>query len=62
MSNKIVRKRKLLTHRGRHRKVRPQTFSTEVQAKAYAQKHGMKSFDVVKINIGLSNKFKVVGK
>ena len=54
--------REIRCHRGRHRKDRAKTFINEEKAKAWAQKEGLKSFEVVKINVGLSRKFKVVSK
>ena len=62
MSTRIASKREVRFHRGRNRKDRPQTFSTEAKAKAWASRKGLKSFDIVKINTGLSRKVKVVAK
>ena len=51
-----------LMHRGRRRAKRARTFASEEKAKTYAQKEGIKSFEVVKLNVGLSRKFKIVSK
>ena len=62
MGTRIESKREVRFHRGRNRKDRPQTFSNVEKANTWASKRGMKGFDVVKINTGLSKKFKVVAK
>ena len=49
-------------HRGRHRAVRPKTFSSEEKAKEWAEAQGMKSFNVVRLNSGISKKVKIVEK
>jgi len=56
------RKREIRCHRGRHRATRARTFSTEAKAKAYATQEGIKNYDVVKVNFGLSDKLKIVVK
>ncbi len=62
MGTRKEHKREIRFHRGRHRKDRAKTFKTEAQAKAWAQKEGIKSFDVVRLNHGLSRKLTVVAK
>ena len=62
MSIRKEYKRKTRVHRGRRRAVRPKTFSTEKKAQDWAHKKGIKSFDVVRLNSGLSKKLKVVAK
>jgi hypothetical protein len=57
-----VHKKARLEHRGRHRAKRPQTFHTEAKAKAWAEKKGIKKYDVVRLNNGISRKVKIVVK
>ncbi len=58
----ISHKKPILRHRGRNRSARPKTFKSEDAAKAYAAKSGIKSFEVVHLNNGISKKFKIVSK
>ncbi len=44
----------------RNRKKRMKTFSSEDAAKKYAESLGLKNFKVVRLNFGLSKKFKIV--
>ena len=55
-------KRSTRFHRGRNRAKRPKTFDSEKKAQEWAHKQGIKSFDVVRLNSGLSKKVKVVVK
>jgi len=55
-------KKDRLLHRGRHRAARPKTFATEVLAKAWAEAQGIKKYDIVRLDSGLSKKVKVVSK
>jgi hypothetical protein len=58
----IAHKKPLLQVRGRNRTARPKTFKSEAEAKAYATKRGIKSFEVKHLNNGISKKFKIVSK
>ncbi len=62
MSTRPAYKRRILRHRGRHRAKRPRTFSTEEKAKTWAQAQGIKNYDIINLNVGLSRKLKVVSK
>ncbi|HIH39561.1 TPA: hypothetical protein HA219_02490 [Candidatus Woesearchaeota archaeon] len=62
MGTRKAYKRCSRCHRGRHRSPRPKTFSSEEKAKAYAQKQGMKNFEVVRLKSGLSRKVKITEK
>jgi hypothetical protein len=42
-------KKDILLKRGRNRKARPKTFSSEEAASKYAEEHGIKSFELVNI-------------
>ena len=55
-------KKDQLMHRGRHRAKRPRTFKKEALAKAWADAQGIKKYDLVKLNNGLSKKIKIVSK
>ena len=55
-------KKAQLMHRGRHRAKRPRTFKTEALAKAWADAQGIKKYDLVKLNFGLSKKIKILSK
>lgn len=54
----------ILLHRGRHRKRRPKTFSTEESAKKWADENGVKDFKIenVKGPFSKKKKLRVVGK
>jgi len=60
MSTRKEHKRETRCHRGRHRKARAKTFSSEEKAKAWAGSNCIKSFNIVRLNSGLSRKVKVV--
>ncbi len=62
MTNNIVRKRKILLHRGRHRAKRPRTFKSIELATKWASAQGIKAFEVVKMSLGISKKYKIVEK
>ncbi|MEK6887143.1 MAG: hypothetical protein AABW88_04905 [Nanoarchaeota archaeon] len=62
MSTRPAHKREQRCHRGRHRCARPKTFRSEDKAKSWAQKEGIKNFEIVRLRSGLSNKVKVVSK
>ncbi len=62
MGTRKVHKRCSRCHRGRHRAARSRTFISEDRAKAWAQKEGIKNFEVVRLNSGLSRKLVVVAK
>ena len=53
-------KKPILLHRGRHRAPRAKTFSTEAAAKTWAEAQGIKKFELVRLNNGLSKKIQVV--
>lgn len=57
-----VHKKARLEHRGRHRAKRPKTFKSEALANVYAELKGIKKYDVVRMNSGLSRKLKLVVK
>lgn len=58
----ISHKRDIVCHKGRRRRKRPKTFDSEEKAKSWALKQGTKDFDIVKMNAGLSRKFKIAVK
>ena len=62
MGTRKAYKRCSRCHRGRHRGARPKTFDSEDKAKAYAQREGIKNFEIVRLNYGLSRKLAVVVK
>ena len=53
-------KKDRLLHRGRHRAPRAKTFSTEALAKTWAEAQGLKKYELVRLDSGLSKKIKVV--
>lgn len=58
----ISHKRDIVCHAGRHRAKRPRTFSSEDKAKKWAESQGIKNFNIVRLNSGLSKKLKIVKK
>jgi len=56
------RKRYIPIGTSRNRKPRMKTFTTEVVAKAYAEKLELKSYSIEKTKYGLGKKYKIVAK
>lgn len=54
-----IKKREIIIKNGRNRASRPKTFKSQEAAKAYAEKEGIKKFEVVDISVS-GGKFKVV--
>ena len=46
----------------RNRKPRPKTFHSELEAKNYADRTGMKDYLIERMNYGLSKKFRLAKK
>ena len=56
-------KKDILLHRGRNRKARPKTFSTEDAAHAYAKEQGIATYELKNLNFAKKeNKIKIVVK
>lgn len=64
MAKKIhTRQKKLLIPiKGHKRTKRPKSFSSQEKAKEWAEKAGIKKYEVIQLRQGLSHKFRVVEK
>ena len=58
----VSHKRDNALNRGRKRSPRPKTFKSEDLANKWAEAQKIKSYDIVRLNMGLSKKVKIVSK
>ena len=49
----------MLGQKAKGRKKRPRTFASEAAAKAYAEKHGMKNYEIVNLKYSTSKSKKI---
>lgn len=62
MGLRLLKRRTLI--RGRNRKRRPKTFSSEEAAKKWAEQHGVKNYSLMNLRgpFSMEKKIKIVGK